>query len=559
MAESLRDKKARVQVQRTQGQQVQLTPTSAPVNSYVAPVSVGRDDSVDQLINSLGSIDSSLKQYAAVAQHQKEQEQETKLAFYTHQFAKDRQVGAVDAAQVKEVFPELVPTIAARVAQATGEMQAKQWAQDKIQSVLEDSNIRLNTQNRKAYLDKVRQEAQGMVGDNEFYGTGFLTQLDQSLNEYESSWARETAAYHEQVQAESFAGKVSDALNKGGDLEALDEQWKASSSLNNLQRNKLVIETALDVAASKGDEKILQSIPKRFLNAEAKAKFKQLTEQIQSARYSDYIRNKQMQEYQRQETARSKLQEALNRIAKGEQFSPLEYRQYPEIMDNIARWQTTTTTSSLDSVRNAEGITSKIFSAATTGGFKEAFKDDLLFQNIFKDDGEVSVERMRDYVMRRSDINPQEKIKLIEQMPSIMEGVNFLRNPDFTQSYESSVGDDVKTFLQSPFGQPLQKLGYNVQGQVRGAYNEHLRREVAAYMEDKGEMPRGSAKLEILQRAEDAAMKKLQYIQQHSKELMRDTATGTPQETPDAAPAKDTGGKKPQVIKLPNGKEIVKY
>lgn len=516
-------KRGRLTVNRETSSRVSLRPTAAPVDTFER---VGQAPDVssnaERLSRALAQLNPAIGRLAGQYQQNKENEQMEKLKFYTEQFMADKETGAVSSSQVKEMFPELVPTVAARIAQATGELEARRWAQDKIQEVLENDELRLNTQSRRAFLDGIRQEALQMSGDNEFYGTGFMTQLDRSLNEFETTWMRETANYHEQLQTESFSNHVAETLRSGGDLLALDAQWKETSSLSNRERNAVVVETAINEAVSSLNTGILDRLPTRFLNAETKARVASAREKVESAMYSRFVRSKELDNYERSNRVRTGKVNILTRMAQGEEINPSEFYNQPELFEYALRLNNQPSLNSTVSVRNAEHLKAQILQAGTTGNFMDAFKDDPNFQLSVGGEEDVSEDFLRDYILNRDDLNPAEKQSLIEEVPMLMDGVNFIRNPDFTTHFNNSIGNDLEVFAKSVQGQVLQQMGVNVQGDVQTSYREHLRQEVMAYIEEKNRMPRGQDKLDILRRADEAATRRLQFIQQNYRTLLQE-------------------------------------
>lgn len=549
-------KDARVVPQRTERPQVRLSPTAAPVDTFER---IGKVDGVGsdamRLAESLSSMTPTLAKYVNTERKKQEDEQMAKLRMYTERFMQDKEMGAVESTQVKEMFPELSPVVAARIAEATGEREAKAWAQDQVRSILEDDNIRLNTANRKAAIAQIRGQAMEIADNKEgFYGTGFLTQLDKSLNEFETSWMRETAAYHEDIQAQSFSDKVSEAIKSGGDLLALDEEWKQSSSLNNLERNKILVNTVTAEAAATNNPAYLKSIPERFLNAETKATIARTHQQIESARYSQWVRGKEIQAHARAEAVRSGKLAIIERMSAGEQLNPSDYRNSPELFEYALRMNSQPTLDGSLSVRNASSVRSNILRAGSTGDFLEAFKNDPEFTGDFKTEGDVTEESLRDHILKRDDLNGAEKQKLLQDIPMLMEGANLLRDQDVKSYFDSAIDDDLKVFAQSPAGQILQIKGINVQGDVRRRFYSTLQAEVTAYIEDNNAVPRGKAKLELLRKAEEDAITRLQQLQQGVAKAQPSTTKAPSTEKKDS-PKGNSGG---EFITLPNGMKVRK-
>lgn len=553
-------KEGRVVPQRSEQRQVRLAPAAAPVDTYVRPTKQdGVGDSARMLAETLSSISPQLAKYANTSRQKEEDAQMAKVRQTTALFMKDREMGAVEATQVKEMFPELSPTVAARIAQSTGELQAKEWALEQVRGILEDDSVRLNTQNRQGAIASIRDQALEMAQSQDgFYGSGFLSQVDKSMNEFETSWMRETAAYHEDVQAQSFSAQVSEALKGGGDLLALDDEWKQSSSLNNLERNKILVETVTAEAAATNNAALLKGIPQRFLNAETKAAVAKTSQQIETARYSQWVRGKEIQSHARSEATRQGKMAMIEKLSSGGELNPSDYRNNPDLFEYALRMNSQPTMDTTKSISNGSTFRSNILRAGSTGEYREAFASDPQFLGSFNEEGQVSEQALRDHILSRDDLNGPEKQKLIQDIPMLMEGSNLMRDPDVNTFFNSAVDDDLKVFAQSIPGQTLQFKGINAQGAVRRRFYDTLQAEVQAYIEDNNAVPRGSAKLDLMRKAETAAMS-------HLTQLQASVSKATPVATPTPAAEKKTEAKtdKPKggtgkTITLPNGQTITK-
>lgn len=546
---SVRQKRGRVVTQRDTSARVGLAPAAARVDTYVRPQAIAQDNRLGQLADALAQLSPALQKYSAAATPNMEKQQMEKLKWYTAQFTKDKETGAVTATQVKEMFPELVPTVAARIAQATGEQEAKQWAQDQVQDILQNDQIRLNSAERRAYLDNIRKQAFEKTGGEDFYGTGFLEQVDRTLNEFETTWMRETATYHQELQKNSFSDAVVNTLKNGGDLMALDDEWKQSSSLNNIERNKIVVDSVVSQAVAESNVKLLDSIPTRFLNAESKAELAKVGQQIEAAKYSEFVRAKEIAEFQRSQSIRSGKAAILQRLVSGDAVNPADYYKTPELYEYALRLNSQPTLDATYSTRNAASVRSKLLQAGTTGSFTQAFEADPEFLYDFRQDQDVTEDKLRDHIMSRSDLNPNDKQKLIDDIPTLMGGVNLLRDQEVTAYFDSNLGADLKVFAQSPQAQILQIQGVNAQGAVRSTFFNTLAYEVNAYIEEENQIPRGRAKLDLLERARQAADMRLQTLQNRTAQPQ---ATNKPAPTPQRAAPEGSASS----FRLPNGVEV---
>lgn len=552
---SVRQKKGRTATRRDSSPRVGLNPAATPVSTYTRPAMARTDDNIARLANALGELAPSLAEFAVQRHRELERSQEEVLRYLTELFMKDKQMGAISAAQVGEVLPETVPTIRARIAEATGLIEGKKWVESEIEAILNNDEIRLNTEARRAAIDQIRAKALEFIGDNKFYGNGFLSQIDRSLAEYESAWLRETAAHHQQVQAEAFSMRVAEAIRQGGDTLALDDEWK-NSSLNNLERKRIVLDTYIAEAVATNNPKLLDTIPTRFLNAEAKAKIAQTKQQIEAALWTQFSHARQLDQWRREQQIRDLKVEALSRHISGEQVSPADYYLYPEVFDYVTQLISKPRQSSTVSVRNAASFRSNVLRAGTTGSYLDAFADDPEFLSFFRNDDDVTEEALRDHILSRSDMNPEEQQKLLDEIPQLMAGVNWLRDPDVKAYFSAFVESDLKVFAEHPAMRAFHIKGINVQGDVNAVFYETLRAEVNAYIEEHNQLPTGRDKLDILKRATQAAKARLEWFQTNWSALLSGQTNTPGAQQPGNGRITNNPQQRPttgRTIRLPNG------
>ena len=550
----------------SRGSQAQLRATAAPVDTFVSPgATPDVSSNLEQLSQALQSLNPMLERYGLnrtadqkEAQAALEKEQMKKLWYYTELFMKDKESGAVDQAQVKAILPELVPAVAARVAQATGEKEAKQWLSGRIQAILENDELRLNTQSRQAEIDAIRAEAMERIGDNEFYGAGYLGQMDRSLNEFSSAWMRETAAHQEDLQKESLAGQVLYTVQTGGDLLSLDSVWKDSSSLNHKARNEVIVKTVVGHAVTSMDHRVLDQIPDRFLNATSKAELAKARLDINNGLYTQYVQQQRLKDDAYKAEVQSGKINVLDVAASGRPVNPLDYREQPEVYQFATHLANKPQVSTVESNAEERRFRSNLLIGATTGDFVTALGSE--FELRVPDNAEVSEYTLIDWVTISPRMNPAEKVRLIKDIPVLLQGVNFVRDPDFSTYFEDNVGADARVYASSSMGSLLSTAGFNVMGETRKAYNTSIRQSVMQYIDERGELPRN--RTEIMDKALEAAKRRLVEIQRNAVELSKDEfsklSSTQPQQpqpqgrtTPQPAPFDAQGN-----LILPNGQVI---
>lgn len=517
-------KRGRTQV-KSQGTQAQLKPVASPVDTFV---NVGQapdvSSNLQRLSDSLKSLNPMLEKYALnkkasqeQAQVELEQEQMKKVRFYTEQFTSQEGLEATNEAQVKARLPELAPAVAARVAQATGERAAKGWISGRIQSILENDELRLNTQTREAEIQAIRSEAMERIGDNEFYGAGFIGQMDRSINEFSTTWMRETAAYQEDLQKESLAGQVLHTLRTGGDLMEVDGTWKLSSSLNHAERNEVTLNAVMGEAVNTLNPSLLDKIPDRFLNADSKTEVAKAKIAINNGLYTQYVQQQRLKDDQYKAEVRQDKVSLLDTAAQGQTINPLEHRTQPEVYQFATQLAQRPTVNPVASQSEARRLRSGLIMGATNGDFAGALGGQFALR---VSNDEVSEHTLIDWVSQAEGMNPTEKAQLIKDIPALMQGINFVRDPDFNTYFADNVGSDARVYSGSSMGTLLSQAGVNVVGEVRSVYNTAIRTAVLQFIDEKGEIPRN--RLEIMDKALEAAKRRLVEIQKNAVELAKD-------------------------------------
>lgn len=476
---------------------------------------------VNALLSALGS--ESTQNELARFNHQidakKLEEQKGKFEWYVEQFSKDHAGGAVSQAQVKARFPETVPVISSRIAEALGQKAGKEQMQSVIEEISNDDALRLDTTARAAFLAKKRAELTANVGSgNEFYGAGVVQAIDKATAQHEINWQTETASFHQKVQAEQFSGEVVSILNSGNPnaLLDLDAKFAKSSSLNNLERNKIVVNSAIDLAFVNDDHRVLKSVPARFLNVDTKAHLEKAAVQLTERRMTDFRNAQYLKDVQRTEGLRAAKTDMVSRVANGELIDPANYRGDAEAFQFALQMREAPRLDESLSTANAQSIRNVILTDSTTG------------------EGSMTVAGYTDQLVSNKNLNPKERQKLIEELPKLIEGRNLMRDDMVRQPVSDRLAPRL-TALESSTNSAVQTLltGRNLRSEVMRGYDNDIRNSFNAEYEETGKWPTGHRKLDLIDKAVDRAEKRLEE------------ATKIGSARPAASPAAPTAAPKP--------------
>ncbi|MBX6334645.1 hypothetical protein IRY61_04895 [Candidatus Saccharibacteria bacterium] len=481
--------------QRDNQQRERLSPAASPVSTYQAPPALPQDRRLEQLADALSSLNSSLQQYGLKRQEALLKEQQMKLPAYVEQIKRDYGTGKITAVQVGEIFPETVPTIRARIAQALGEEWGRQQMKRIVDEVLTNENLRLNTEARREFIERRRAELFAEIGGgNDFYEAGAIAAFEKELNAHELNWQRETAAYHMDLMGKQWQREVVERLAEGGPeaLLELDEEWKHTGGLNNQTRNALLVDAVAQVAYEQDNPELLDKIPQRFLNRETKLTIADYKAKIENFRWNQYSRQMQMLNHQREESIREAKKEILRRLHEGEELNPGEFRDIPEAEDYLNSVIGRPRVNPLKSAAAAQGLRTAILQSATTGRIRGIELDSDRFN-----EGQII-----NMILEDRDLNHEDALKLINEVPKLLEGISLLRDDDVRQQLNDRLRphlDQLNASLPSVLERALG--GRSLHGVAIQFFQDELRRSFNAYYETENDWPRGFKRLELIEQA----------------------------------------------------------
>ena len=519
---------ARVQVgydPRAEALQTTAAPNIATEQARFDP----RASSAFQLAEALGRAQPVLDQFNQDYERKKAQDailQNMKVESYKEQFQRDNAGGAVTAAQVKEKFPETVPVVAARVAESIGLDYGKKQINSIIDEINKDDTLRLDTNARNAFLKKKRDEIVGGLGkDNEFYSSGVIKGIDQELRGWENGWQRDTATYHTKVQGEAFTNEVGQVLAAGGDLTEIDKKWASSSSLNNAERKKLVVDTVIAKAYAEDNPALLAKVPTVFLNDEYKKNLKQAELQIVQIRVGKVRDARFLEQGAREDATRTAKTEIIQTLAQGGQVDPKKYAKDTEAFDYAMRMKDAGRLPDVQSIGNATKIRSAILNGSTVGT--------------------LSQDQVIDQIMANPAMNSKEKQALIADVPKLMEGMILLKDEGVQSAMSTRIDARLKV-LEGSTNAKIQALitGGNLRAQAMQVFQQGLEGSFTAYFEDNKQWPTGKAKQDIIRVETEKAERLIE-------ELTRMGTTAAPAGPAQAAPVRGAPTPAPQATPAP--------
>lgn len=503
---------------------------------------------VNSLIQALGadSTQRSLDSFNQAYQQKKLQDQSLKIDAYTQQFMGDHQGGAVSQAQLKERFPEMVPVIAARVAESIGKKQGALDIAKSIEEINGNDSLRLDTAQRAAFVAKRRSELFAQIPQgNDFYAAGVVSAMDRAFGQEELKWQGQTATYHQEVQKTALSDETVGALNSPDPkaaLAAIDANYGKSSSLNNLERNKVYVDSVIKTAAISDDPNVLDKIPQQYLNADSKAQIYQARIAITNQQWAKFTRAKEFEAYQRTETERTGKLDILKKLGSGQDVDPAQYLSSPGLHEFAV-----------------QAMSTPSVPEASSKAAVQAFRTSLLSSSNVMTLG--SQQDLTTAVFGIKGINPKERAALVDEIPKLMEGTVLMNDPNIRRAYADNLSARMDDLSKSPSAQIQRLMGTgNLRGNAMAMFEGEIRGNFeAAYNDPSGnkQWPTGFAARKIV----DAAVAKTSaYVDRMtSVEGLRINSPDAPTESPKGTPSgRATPTPKATPTGLPKGVTLIK-
>ena len=428
--------------------------------------------SANKLMTALGTpgVQAGLADFNAAYQQKKLQDQAMKVDAYTQQFMDDHGGGAVSQAQVKERFPETVPVIAARIAESVGKKQGALDFAKIVDQVNNDDSLRLDTEKRNAFIADARQKMFSAIPQgNEFYSSGVVAAMDQQISQQEGKWQAQTAQYHEQVQKTALSDETVSALNSNDPKAALadiDERWGKSSSLNNVERNKVYVDTVIKHAAVSDDVNVLDKIPQRYLNADSKAAIYQARIAITGQQFAQFSRAKEFEAYQRTEQDRKDKVNILRTLSDGGSVDPAQYIRSPEIHAFAVESMSTPTIPEASSKAAVQAFKASIYGSGMVGSVGST-------QDITKQ-----------ILSLRGKMNPKDMADLVDEVPKIVEGHVLMNDPQVRRAYTDNLSVRMDDLSRSPMASIQRLMGTgNLRGNAMAMFEGEIQSGYTAHYE----------------------------------------------------------------------------
>lgn len=477
-----------LEVQRQQAPS--LTPQAQGTNRYQGVQQASQDSRWGQLADALGVTSN----YMARKEEDNESEWLARKPALIQQIKDDRGNGLITAAQVGEIFPEMVPSLRWRLAEAMGRDWGKERAQLIALEIENDEHLQYDTEARQEYITRRRSEYfEEAGGDNDFWHGGAMSSFNKAMETWDYRWLERTANYHKQLATTQFKDEVTEAyLHLGPQaLLDIDQEWRESGPLHHTTRNEAVVEAVIELASTHGPQ-MLDHIPDRFLNRETKQKINEARNAIAAAEVTRMRNTVWMEEQQRKERQRGLQIGILQRLADDPRAIPhfSEFADEPELWGFIENVANAGAIEPGESAHTARSIERQILVAGTTGNS----------EILGIPQGEFNQETLTDAIMYHPGINARDRVALINKVPELMQGHNLIRDEDVRSIFDTAVQPLIQNVLSGGINETLKNLlqGQSLVAKATNMFYDNIEQHFMDYMDEHGRWPIGSQKRAIV-------------------------------------------------------------
>ena len=389
----------------------------------------------------------------------------------------------------------MVPVIAARVAESIGRKQGQLDVAKSVEEINNNDSLRLDTAARAAYVQKARADLFAKIPQgNEFYASGAVQAMDKAFGEQELKWQGQTAQYHEQVQKTALSDEVVGAFNSADPkaaLAAIDANYGKSSSLNNVERNKVYVDTLIKTAAVSDDISVLDRIPQQYLNADSKAQIYQARIAITNQQMAQWRHGREFEAYQREEQERKGKLDILTKSGNNQDVNPAQYLSSPGLHAFAIEAMSMPSVPEATSKAAVSDVRTKMLTLTN-------------IQNVGSQ-AEITAQ-----VMSMKGINPKDKADLVAEIPKLMEGTVLMNDPNIRRAYTDHLASRMDDLSKSPSAQIQRLMGTgNLRGNAAALFEGEIRANFEASYKETGQWPTGFAARKI---TDDAIAKTSAYV-----------------------------------------------
>jgi uncharacterized protein (TIGR02594 family) len=222
---------------------VSLGSGSAPQvsDNYVRPVMPTQDDSLNQLANSLSKLGVSFDNVGQQNQQTKEQMDMAKVDHTIMQIKNDQGSSTVHDAQIGALYPEMSPTVRARISEGLGMDAAKQFMTSQFEELNKNPEVQRDPVLLEQKLKEIEAQAAQTTHDDPLWGSGYARTVKSGIDSIRQSGLQERSKFYDQIQLEQIdnAAEAAHQAQKKGALPAFVAASPSANKVMDLDMSRL--------------------------------------------------------------------------------------------------------------------------------------------------------------------------------------------------------------------------------------------------------------------------------------------------------------------------------
>lgn len=417
----------------------------------------------------------------------------------------DTSLNVIDKVKIGELFPEMSETTSMIVAEAMGKNATKTDLENWKENLLKNNpDIVNNKSELEAEINRKKQELLNS-GNGDFYTSGALNEFNSLVSSWSDAWSKERSTFHKKQIMEALDGDIEKKLNDVTSPKGLkgvgewvskvaDEKNKEYGALKNQEFNKTVVDSYIRYADKFNDVSVLDAIPDKFLNQDAKDKIEKFRESITRDNRADIEwkrKNKERDDEKELNVEKNKILDAAQ-SKDPDDLEKLRKKWAGQTTENAAKLkifirqikENETYISEGQSKTNSDSLSDKIQEATVSGNWTFLFGENY--------EGSPSNQEIQSKILSRTDLRSQEKINLNKQVSKLMLGYGMKNHPlikDKMDLIEETITNNMKTNKTFMDMLNRQGLALNFLPNLKKEMELSLKSNVQAWLENPDRKP----------------------------------------------------------------------
>ena len=431
----------------------------------------------NQLLEMLGKDRPEYKQITDKIEKKKLEEQEKLIDYYVETLRSENNDEAVSAAQAGKRFPETVPSIRMTIAETMGKRHARQFYAKVQQEILTREDLK-DPDARAQFLRESHAEfMRTRAGGDPFYLNGAFNKGNALFEQFEHSIIAQRSKEQTSLLIEEYQEDQGAILRDPGltqsektqGLLSLDATHAKKNVMSDEVRRDVGVDTVIKVARAEGRPELLDTIPGRYRTVENNAKIEQAREQLNSSNMTKMRHKWAQDDRDKAERLFEDKTAMLQQYIESGSIDPAKAgvdRNGNPCPDRFAFASQLMGSAHVDAVTSAaqsQQVRDDILSGYTLGG------------------QQMSTEQLRASILSRQDLNPQDKLAILKDLPELQRGYNLLNSPEIREAFSmhlapviSDSNAMVAIRLERMFGKQWRmSLTRMWEGEFRAAYTAH--------------------------------------------------------------------------------------